>query len=74
MKITPTKEDVSLGINLLEQIYNLSDYSNIEIATLLNLEFPDFKFTDTDVYQYYHTNELVEVEENDSMLIYRNML
>ena len=74
MKISPTKSDVSLCITLLEQLYNIADYSHIELTTLLNLEFPDFKFTDTDVYQYYNTTEIVEVEESDANLIYRNML
>lgn len=73
MKVTPTDSDISLCITLLEQIYNLADYSNIDLANLLNLEFPDYHFTDTDVYRHYNTTEMVELEESDSKLIYKNM-
>lgn len=73
-RITPTKEDISLCIAIIKQSYDLEDYSYMDIANLLNLEFANYKFTDTDVYRYFNTSEIVEVEERDAELIYQNML
>jgi hypothetical protein len=73
MIIKPTKEDIELSIAIISQVYDTSDMNSTELATLLNLEFPDYLITESDVYRIMHTSELVSIEEDDMELIYKNV-
>jgi hypothetical protein len=70
--ITPTKEDIELAIAIVSQVYDTADMSSIELSSLLNLEFPDYIITEADVFKYKNTTELVSIEEDDNVLIYKN--